>query len=224
MAARTSKLSIEKALLFSFAVFFVIIMLILVVAIPTPTQMQWRVFGLVLAMIGGGFGAMLPGALEVNVSKTIKAAGAAGFFVIVYFFNPVGLVSNDPFSDFPPPPNSADGQKVAEKMLSEVNNGKYSELYESMHPEFKAMYNLEQFIALSNNVRAPFGKAVKSTYSGTLSSKIFSPRGYTLNISYVSEFPDGSKIMETPVVFASDSSTWHPFGYMVQPIKNNYDK
>lgn len=224
MAERTSKLSIEKALLFSFAVFFVIIMLILVVAIPTPTQTQWRVFGLVLAMIAGGFGAMLPGALEVNVNKTIKAAGAAGFFVIVYFFNPAGLVSDDPFAKFPKPPSSADAQKVAEKMLSEVNNGQYSELYESMHPEFKAMYNIDQFTTLSNNVRAPFGKAIKSTQFGTQSSKIYSPRGYTLQFTYISEFSDGSKIFETPTVFASDSSTWHPFGYIVQPIKNNHEK
>ncbi|MGU3522651.1 DUF4019 domain-containing protein [Enterobacteriaceae bacterium C23F] len=223
MAEKISKLSIEKALLFSFAVFFVIIMLILVVAIPKPTEMQWRVFGVVLAMIAGGFGAMLPGALEVNVNKTIKAAGAAGFFVIVYFFNPAVLVADDPF-DFPPPPSSADAQKVAEKMLHEVNNGQYAELYESMHPEFKAMYDKAQFTVLSNNVRVPFGKASKTTPFGTHSSKIYSPRGYILQFTYLSEFSDGSKIYENPTVFASDSSTWHPFGYTVQTIKNNHDK
>ncbi|HEX4500248.1 MAG TPA: DUF4019 domain-containing protein [Scandinavium sp.] len=222
MAKRTSKLSIEKALLFSFAVFFVIIMLILVVAIPYPTQKQWWVFRLVLAMIAGGFGAMLPGALEVSVNKTIKAAGAAGFFVVVYFFNPAGFVSDDPFAPFPPPPSSADAQKVAEKMLSEVNNGQFAELYESMHPEFKSMYNKDQFTALSNNVRVPFGKASKSTQFGTQSSKIYNPRGYILQYTYLSEFPDGSKIYESPTVFASDSSAWHPFGYMVQTIKSNH--
>ncbi|MGB7801314.1 hypothetical protein [Buttiauxella sp.] len=114
MNESTSKISIEKTLLFSFAVFFIVIMLILAVAIPKPSEMQWRVFGLVLAMIAAGFGAILPGALQVNINRTIKATGAAGLFVLVYFFNPAGLVSDDPFKVTFPPPSAENAQKLAE--------------------------------------------------------------------------------------------------------------
>ncbi|WP_424588876.1 DUF4019 domain-containing protein [Buttiauxella sp.] len=106
-------------------------------------------------------------------------------------------------------------------MMREVNNRQYNELYEIMHPEFKAMYDKNQFITLSNNVRVPYGKSIKTTLFGSQSTKLFNPRGYALQYTYITEFPNGVKLYESPTVFAGDSKTWHPFGYIVQPVNNH---
>jgi hypothetical protein len=46
----------------------------------------------VLALACGGIGAVIPGILEVKVSKAIKAGGAIAIFVIVYFWNPAKMI------------------------------------------------------------------------------------------------------------------------------------
>ena len=37
---------------------------------------------------------MTPGFIEINVSNWLKAGGALGVFVIIYFYSPASLVAN----------------------------------------------------------------------------------------------------------------------------------
>lgn len=218
MVTKFSDLSAEKTALFLFAIFFICIMLILAVALPNPTQLQWRVFGLVLAMAAAGFGAILPGALKVHINKTIKATGAIGLFVIVYFFNPAVLVSDDPFH-LPEAPPVKQARQLADKMVEEINQGHYAEFYDNLHPAFKKAFDKEQFILISKNYRAPYGQANRTTFSGVHAFDSFSPpRGHFLTYTYISEFPDGRKITESPTVFASESDKWHPASYGSMPL------
>jgi hypothetical protein len=83
--------SLERYLAFAFGVIFVIVLLVLAIKFPEPTPFQYTVFRIVLALAAAGVAAMIPGFLNVNLSKAVRAGGALGVFVIVYFYSPAGL-------------------------------------------------------------------------------------------------------------------------------------
>jgi hypothetical protein len=81
----------EKKLAFIFGVVFVVVLLILALFIPNPSDFQYTVFRIVLALAAAGVAAMIPGFLQVTVSTWIRAGGALAIFVIVYFYAPAAL-------------------------------------------------------------------------------------------------------------------------------------
>jgi hypothetical protein len=83
----------EKILAFGFGVVFIVILLLIAIFFPNPTDFQYTVFRIVLALAAGGVAAMIPGFLRVDVSNYIRAGGALGVFVIIYFFSPAALVT-----------------------------------------------------------------------------------------------------------------------------------
>lgn len=85
------KKSDEKKLAYVFGVVFVVVLLVLALAVPNPTEFQYTVFRIVLALAAAGVAAMVPGFLEVTVSTWIRAGGALAIFVIVYFYSPAAL-------------------------------------------------------------------------------------------------------------------------------------
>jgi hypothetical protein len=76
---------------FAFGVIFIIVLLILAIKFPNPTPFQYLVFRIVLALAAAGVAAMIPGFLRVDVSNVVRAGGALGVFVVVFFFNPAKL-------------------------------------------------------------------------------------------------------------------------------------
>jgi len=70
---------------------FIVLLIFIAFYVPDPSDFQYFVFRCVLALAAGGFAGVLPGVLEVNWSKSIRATGAVGVFVIVYFWNPAQL-------------------------------------------------------------------------------------------------------------------------------------
>lgn len=84
----------DKYLGFVFGLVFVVIILITTFTTPNPTSYQYSVYRIVLSLAAGGVGAVLPGVLEVKFKGWLRASGAAAFFIIVYFYNPVALLSN----------------------------------------------------------------------------------------------------------------------------------
>ncbi len=85
---------IETIVALCFGLTFVIAMLALAVKFPRPTAFQYTVFRIVLAIAVAGVAAVIPGFLEVSVSTAVKAGGALGVFIVVYFFSPASLVTN----------------------------------------------------------------------------------------------------------------------------------
>jgi hypothetical protein len=83
----------ERIAVFVCGVAFLVTMLVVVLVVPNPTPTQLWVFRIIVAVAAAGFAAFLPGALDVQVSTWVKAGGALGVFVIVYFFNPPELVA-----------------------------------------------------------------------------------------------------------------------------------
>ena len=86
------KRAMQQQIAFAFGLLFVIVLLGLALAIPSPTDFQYTVFRIVLALAAAGVAAMLPGFLSVDISAGIRAGGALAVFIIVYFFSPAQMV------------------------------------------------------------------------------------------------------------------------------------
>jgi hypothetical protein len=89
----------EKIAAFAFGVVFLGIMLALAVFIPEPTDYQFFIFRVALALAAAGIGAVVPGFLHVEWKPKskympyIRAGGAIALFLIIYQLNPPALMS-----------------------------------------------------------------------------------------------------------------------------------
>jgi hypothetical protein len=70
---------------------FFVLLIIIALYIPDPSDFQYLIFRTVLALAAGGFAALIPGALELEWNKAIRATGAIGIAVLVYLWNPAQL-------------------------------------------------------------------------------------------------------------------------------------
>lgn len=84
-----------------FGLIFITAMIVLAIRFPYPAPFQYMTFRVILALAAAGIAPFIPGLLEVQVSNAVKAGGAIGVFVIVYFFSPARLVSNQNAVDLP---------------------------------------------------------------------------------------------------------------------------
>jgi hypothetical protein len=79
-------------LAFSFGAVFICALLALAVAIPSPTDQQFEIFRIVIAIAAAGVAAVIPGVLNVGLRQgrglVITAGGALAVFVITYFYSP----------------------------------------------------------------------------------------------------------------------------------------
>lgn len=89
----------EQIIAFTFGVVFVIVILIIAVKFPRPTEFQYGVFKIVLALAAAGIAAVIPGFLHVHISTIVRAGGAIAVFVIVFFFNPASLAVKEVVPD-----------------------------------------------------------------------------------------------------------------------------
>lgn len=83
----------EQIAVFTFGVVFVVALLGLAISFPEPTAFQYTVFRIVLALAVSGVVAFVPGFIEVDVNRWLRAGGAIAVFVIIYFFSPANLVT-----------------------------------------------------------------------------------------------------------------------------------
>lgn len=82
----------QMLLAFGFGILFVLALLVLTIFVPSPTDAQFFIFRVVLALAAAGIGAIIPGLIEVSVSTSVRAGGAIALFVLVYLFNPPGVL------------------------------------------------------------------------------------------------------------------------------------
>ena len=81
----------EKILVFLFGVVFIVVMLFIAHSTPEPTSFQYFVFRTVLSAAVAGIAVFIPGLLDINLGKWLKASGALAIFVLVYYVNPASL-------------------------------------------------------------------------------------------------------------------------------------
>ena len=82
----------ERIAAFVFGVVFVSVILAIALSLPEPSNFQYTVFRIVLALAAAGVAAMIPGFIAVEVNTVVRAGGAIAVFVIVYFSSPAELV------------------------------------------------------------------------------------------------------------------------------------
>ncbi|WP_109479674.1 hypothetical protein [Paraburkholderia sp. C35] len=75
-------------LAFIFGIVFVTFILLIAIFKPNPSDFQFKVFWAVMAMAVAGIAAVIPGFIEVKISRWVLAGGALAVFVMVYFFTP----------------------------------------------------------------------------------------------------------------------------------------
>jgi N-acetylmuramoyl-L-alanine amidase len=79
-------------------VIFLFLLILLAIFIRSPTALQLFIFRTIIALAAAGFASAIPGLLNVSVDApglTIRAVGALGTFLIIYFFNPPLIQHND---------------------------------------------------------------------------------------------------------------------------------
>ncbi|CAM2064230.1 Carboxypeptidase regulatory-like domain-containing protein [Sulfidibacter corallicola] len=81
----------ERTAVFVFGVILVFVFLGLIIFVPDPTPFQYTVFRIVLSLAAAGVATFIPGLINVEIRKIIRAGGAIAVFVIVYFYAPAGM-------------------------------------------------------------------------------------------------------------------------------------
>jgi hypothetical protein len=98
--AQNTSSMLSVTLAFVFGVVFLATLLTLTVAIPNPTEQQFQIFRIVIAIAAGGVAAVIPGLLDIRMDTgrrlVLRAGGALAVFVIVYFFSPARWVGETP--------------------------------------------------------------------------------------------------------------------------------
>lgn len=87
----------EKIVASVFGVSFIIVMLYIAISFPNPTDFQIFIFRVVLALSASGIGAVIPGFINLEMTKEklmlVRAGGAIALFLLIYLINPPALVS-----------------------------------------------------------------------------------------------------------------------------------
>lgn len=81
----------QLVIAFMFGAVFLIVCIAFASLYPYPSQLQYVVVRVILALAAAGFATVLPGLIELRIGSRLKAAGALAIFCVVYFFNPAQL-------------------------------------------------------------------------------------------------------------------------------------
>ena len=109
--------SAQQKTAFAFGTLFVAVFLLIAFFIPNPTDFQYTIFRIILALAAAGVAAMIPGFISVEVGNAVKAGGAIAVFVIVFFFSPAAIMRTDP----PPAPNGTDDEPESPKITATLS-------------------------------------------------------------------------------------------------------
>jgi hypothetical protein len=92
MSHRRSPQLWERIAIFTCGVVFVFTLLIVGIFVREPSNFLYTICRIIIALAAAGIAAIIPGFLEINLNNIIRAGGAMAVFIVVYFYNPAGLV------------------------------------------------------------------------------------------------------------------------------------
>lgn len=81
----------QTILSFVFGSVFVVVLLAIAIFNPSPSDFQYTVFRIVLALAAGGVVAAFPGFIEIKFGSWLRSGGALAVFVLVYFYSPAAI-------------------------------------------------------------------------------------------------------------------------------------
>ncbi|CAB3901332.1 DUF4019 domain-containing protein [Achromobacter mucicolens] len=197
---------------FTFGVVFVIAIILIAIFRPTPTEFEYTIFRIVIALAAAGVGAVLPGFLDVNFRNWLRAGGALAIFVVVYFFSPVGMTTVS--TEVTPP--KVDAKPAADEWLNYVDHADYQKAYDSMAKSFRDTYPYAQFDDIIGRTRGNLGIPINRKVYQT--APFFSPpgskKGAYMQYIYETTFAGRSApIYETILLFGEDGK-WFVNGFL----------
>lgn len=83
--------SVEKILSYACSFAFIVVVIVSAFVIPNPTNYQYTIFRITLALSGGGLAAFFTGFLTVEWPGRVKAGNGFAVFMIIYYLAPVAL-------------------------------------------------------------------------------------------------------------------------------------
>jgi hypothetical protein len=200
-------------------------MLVIALAVPNPTEAQWRVFNVVLALVAAAIAAILPGVLHLHFTPWLRAGGALAVFALVFLVKPAGLVAANPFKPLQPPPALELARPVVDAWLALIDAERYDDAYDQSHISFRRQYSEEDFVQLARNVRQPMGTVHSRVPTGQSAVEVpLGDRGHARAYLFMTRFERSDQpVAEQVFVFAHEGAgSWEPAGYFlnVQPASN----
>lgn len=77
----------ERIALFASGLLLIITILWIALIVPEPTDFQYTIFRIILALSGAAFAALIPGVLEIEHKGLLRAGGALAVLILVFFFS-----------------------------------------------------------------------------------------------------------------------------------------
>jgi hypothetical protein len=173
-----------------------------------------------LAIACAGIAAVIPGFLHIQmqptISTVIRAGGALAVFVLVYFFNPPGLIQLDP-----PPPPTADYMQVVQDWQAKIDGGEFIAAYKSASLDTHKEYSPELFVSLFQTYLAPLGTVIHRKLLGANSATALptGEKGTFRLISYETEFSAGKKQLEQ-IVVKVEGNEWKVRNHTYYPVES----
>lgn len=212
--------SLEKAAVFIFGVSFLIAMLVLAILIPNPTQTQFFVFRLVLALSAAGVGAFLPGVIRIDIPLPIRgvvrAGGALALFASVWFVNP----ANFAIEGIAPPPKDRAALLVNE-FLRRTDAGEHASAYDLYSKQSKERVTKAEYVSMGKTVRDPLGSpAIKRllVFAGT-PNELQGVRAPFVVYNYQTKFANSEAVWIESAATVAEDGVWRLFGYSLTECK-----
>lgn len=203
---------------FLFGVVFLSIILVFATYYPNPEPFQVKAFITALSLAAAGVGAVLPGSLEISYKGLVRASGALGLFLIVWFSQPViekRVVTLKSPAQSPEP--------VVDSFLSALNETNLSKAYESVDPAIRDSLSLtlQTWEQLYNTTLRDLGKVKERRLVGVNSFE--SPSGFPIGLyrqfNYLTRFQNEEDCRgESVTVRATQDDEWRIAYYNIAPV------
>jgi hypothetical protein len=215
---KTKHANFERYSVFIFGVVFLSVMIILSIWIPEPTKSQFFTLKLAMALAAAGIGALLPGLLELKIplipTSFIKASGAIGLFIIVWYTDPAKLAING----IAPPP-VAEAPMVGDKFIALLDSKNYQQAYSMFSAVQRQTISEQTFTQLSNNVRVPLGNRTKGpTISNvTPANELMGHPGAFVGLQYQSRYDTQSNVWADFIILIAEEGDWKIQSHIIAP-------
>lgn len=206
-------LDINIVLAFVFGVSFLITMLVLATEFTNPTPFQIQVFMTTLSLAAAGVGAVLPGRIEFRYKNLLRATGAAAFFGIVWFTQP--LIESKVVR-LEKPSQSAD--IVIGTFFRDLEAGNVSASYNQLDQIVRDQISLARWQQLYDANVKGLGKLQRRKFMGF--NAFESPPGYPVGLyeqyQYLTKYQEVPGCRpETLVVRATQDKQWRVYSYLI---------
>lgn len=208
-------LNINTLLAFAFGVIFISVMLGFAVFIPNPTPFRQWVFMIVVALAGGGIGAVIPGFFNLE-TPVVRAGGGLAVFAAILLLKPALL---DVVVNLETPPQSP--LPVIDAFLAKVDSRDLDGAWESLDDAAKQTNAKDRglYKQAYENGRYSLGNVLSRTVIGSSVGKAppGEPPAVLQFVNYKTKFESDRCYQEQVTVRATTALQWRVVGHAINP-------